>query len=75
MDRGTVMAGFSESTEYKGLSANRVYVTMVYMGMLRRGPDQGGFDFWVNYLNGGSSGQTLISGFLAAPEYRSRFLP
>jgi hypothetical protein len=73
--RGQVMLAFSESAEYLGTSYNMVYVTMMYVGMLRRAPEQGGFDFWVNYLATGNSGLNLINGFLAAPEYRARFLP
>jgi hypothetical protein len=73
--RGQVMLAFSESPEYRGTSNNMVYVTMMYVGMLRRAPEQGGFDFWVNYLATGNSGLNLINGFLGAPEYRARFLP
>jgi Domain of unknown function (DUF4214)/Putative Ig domain/Ig-like domain from next to BRCA1 gene/Matrixin len=73
--RGSVMLGFSESPEYKQASYNKVYVTMIYVGMLRRAPEQGGFDFWVNQMNGGASGLGLIQGFLAAPEYHNRFMP
>jgi hypothetical protein len=75
MTRGQVMLGFSESAEYKQVSFNKVYVTMIYVGMLRRAPDQGGFDFWVGQLNGGASGLGLIQGFLTAAEYHNRFLP
>jgi hypothetical protein len=73
--RGQVMLGFSESDEYKAGSLDRVYVTMMYVGMLRRAPDQGGFDFWVGYKGQGNSGLALINGFLASPEYHARFLP
>ena len=73
--RGQVMAGFSESPEYRSVSANKVYVVQIYVGMLRRSPDQGGFDYWVNQLNLGASGLNLIQGFLNATEYRTRFLP
>ncbi len=75
MTRGAMMIGFSESAEYKAAIASEVYVTMMYVGMLRRAPDTGGFNFWVGYIDGGQSGQALINGFLAAPEYRNRFLP
>ena len=73
--RGEMMIGFSESAEYQSAIFNETYVTMMYVGMLKREPDSGGFAFWVNYLDTGNSGQTLINGFLAAPEYRNRFLP
>ncbi len=75
LTRGQVMLGFSESPEYKQASYNKVYVTMIYVGMLRRSPDQSGFDFWSNGMNGGTSGLNLIQGFLSAPEYHTRFLP
>ncbi len=38
-------------------------------------PDQAGFNYWVAQLGGGSSALNLINGFLAAGEYRARFLP
>jgi hypothetical protein len=75
MTRGEVMLAFSEGDEYRARSDSLVYVTMMYAGMLRREPDQAGFDFWVNYRNAGNSGQTLINGFLGSAEYRARFLP
>jgi hypothetical protein len=71
--RGQVMIGFSESPEYEGLTSYEVYVTMMYIGMLRRSPDEGGFNFWVNYLGSGNSGLALIDGFLNSQEYAARF--
>jgi len=75
LTRGQVMLSFSESAEYIQRSYNQVYVTMMYVGMLRRSPDQAGFDFWVGWLAGGNSGLSLIGGFVTAPEYHDRFLP
>lgn len=72
--RGQVMTGFSESPEYRAVISNEVAVTMIYMGMLRRGPDPGGFNHWVDYVDRGNSGLDLINGFLASAEYRARFL-
>ena len=74
MTRGQVMMGFSESAEFIASSRNRVYVTMIYVGMLRRAPDQGGFDYWVNYIGSGNR-LLLIDGFISSPEYRGRFMP
>ncbi len=73
--RGQVMAGFSESDEYKARSGNWVYVVQMYVGMLRRSPEQAGFDYWVNQMNQGTSGLQLIQGFLDSLEYHKRFLP
>jgi hypothetical protein len=75
MTRGQVMLGFSESAEYRETSDSQVYVTMMYIGMLRRAPDAGGFSYWVQYRDAGNSGLALIDGFLASPEYHGRFLP
>ncbi len=73
--RGAVLVGFSESPEYQQQSAIDVYVTMMYVGMLRRAPEMAGFDFWKAYMQSGNPGLALILGFLQAPEYRNRFLP
>ncbi len=73
--RGPVMLAFSEAEEYRALSANDIFVTMTYLGMLQRAPDSGGYAYWVNYLDAGSSGLALINSFLGAAEYRQRFLP
>jgi hypothetical protein len=73
--RGQVMLGFSESPEYKASSFNKVYVTQMYVGMLRRSPEQEGFDYWVHQMELGQSGLNLINGFLVAPEYHGRFMP
>jgi alpha-tubulin suppressor-like RCC1 family protein len=72
--RGAMLTNFSESAEYRARINNSVYVTMMYVGMLRRGPDQGGFDFWRGQMDGGRSGRDLIDLFIPAPEYRARFL-
>ena len=69
------MVGFSESNEYQTKMYEEIYVTMTYMGLLRRAPDQGGFDYWVNRMDGGGSGLGLINGFLASAEYANRFEP
>ena len=61
--------------EYRAAIENEVFVTMIYLGMLRRAPDPAGFAFWVGYMDGGNSRLALIESTLAAPEYRLRFLP
>jgi hypothetical protein len=74
MTRGQMMVQFSESPEYLGRIGDSVYVTMIYVGMLRRAPDQGGFDYWVGQKRAGS-GIALIDSFLASTEYQKRFMP
>ena len=75
LTRGQVMLNFSESAENLTVSFTKVFVVQIYIGMLRRSPDQGGFDFWIGQLNSGRSRLDLISSFLASSEYRQRFLP
>jgi hypothetical protein len=73
--RGEMMVAFSESPEYRGLIGAEVYVTMMYVGMLRRAPDAPGFAQWVGYLEQGNPSLSLINLFLGSAEYRNRFLP
>jgi parallel beta-helix repeat protein len=73
--RGVMLAQFSESPEYRARVASQVYVTAIYVALLRRAPDMSGFDFWRQQIDGGRSGRDLITLFLAAAEYRGRFLP
>ena len=75
MSRGQVMLAFSESAEFRPIINAEVYVTMLYVGMLRRSPDTNGFNFWVGRIDAGNSARALIESFLAAEEYRRRFLP
>jgi len=71
--RGTVMASFSESQENITLTESNIRVISFYYGMLRRAPDQSGYDFWVNELKIGKSPNDLINGFITSAEYQQRF--
>jgi hypothetical protein len=74
--RGQVLLGFSESPEYQAALFNEVYVTMMYVAMLRRSPEPGGFNGWLAYLDTpGNTPLAMIDGFYLAAEYRARFLP
>lgn len=75
MTRGQVMLAFSESSENVTKSVNKVKVTMLYVALLRRSPDQSSFNSAVTAMNGGVSFLDLITGFLNSTEYRKRFLP
>jgi Domain of unknown function (DUF4214) len=68
MGRGALMTGFSESAEYKALTKSKIDVTMVYAAMLRRAPDQGGFDYWTT-----RDRSEFVRGIIASPEYGARF--
>jgi len=72
MTRGEVMTGFSESAENQQTTLAQIRVIAFYYGMLRRAPDQGGFDFWVAKLNDGEQPNELINGFISSSEYQGR---
>jgi Domain of unknown function (DUF4214) len=74
--RGQVLVGFSDSPEYQASSANQVFVTMMYAGMLRRTPEPNGFNGWVSGMNAATYSRTqVINGFFLSTEYHGRFLP
>jgi hypothetical protein len=76
MSRGQVLLGFSESPEYQAAQFNQVYVTMMYVGMLRRSPEPTGYNGWLAYLNTpGNTPLAMINGFYLSTEYHNRFLP
>lgn len=54
---------------------NQAFVLMEYFGYLRRDPDQGGFDFWLNVLDNREPGnfRGMVCSFLSSTEYQHRF--
>jgi len=73
LDRGGVMVNFSESPEYRAATAAWNDVVQLYIGLLRRSPDQAAIDFWVPAIRGGRSLADLAGTILASGEYRGRF--
>lgn len=67
-------ADLSSTNEAKIRLQGRVQVAMTYVGLLARGPDQAGWDFWVARVESGTPTQRLIELFLNTPEYRNRVL-
>jgi hypothetical protein len=56
--------------------AVNAFVAAQYYGYLRRTPDTGGFNNWVNYLTAHPSDfRTMVNGFMNSVEYRLRFGP
>ncbi len=74
LTRGQMMLTFSESNEFQAQVNSRVYVVMIYAGMLRRESDLAGRNFWIDVVNRGQAPLDIINSFLVAPEYRARFL-
>lgn len=75
LTRGQMMIGFSESAEYRGMTSSEITVTLLYLGMLQRAPEEDGFNYWIGVLDSGVSAAGLIDNFLQSAEYYQRFLP
>jgi len=52
---------------------NSEFVRLCYVLYLKRDPDPGGFNVWLNQLNQDNDYNRVISGFLTSTEYRARF--
>ena len=70
--RGMAMVEHAESQEYKDKMSSEVQIVAYYFSLLRRAPDQGGFDYWLDRLNKGDSAKGLIADFLYSEEYQGR---
>jgi hypothetical protein len=81
--RITVARGFLESPEFKSnkpalnnpgtlAEYNQEYVRQCYLVFLRREPDSGGYNAWLNYINQTGDYNTLVHGFIYSGEYVAR---
>jgi hypothetical protein len=73
--RAQVLLDVIEISEFKTREYNPAFVLMEYFGYLRRDPDQGGFDFWLNILNNREPNnyRSMICAFITSAEYQQRF--
>lgn len=67
-NRGEVMVGFSESTEYVRANKARTDVLITYFGLLHRLPEASDVAFW-----SARSNASLVSALFGSLEYHSRF--
>jgi hypothetical protein len=72
--RAAWFADLSGSDWAVGRLRGPVQVAMTYIGLLDRGPDQEGWDYWVARVAAGTRTQRLIDLFLASSEYSDRVL-
>ncbi|HYP02134.1 MAG TPA: S8 family serine peptidase [Pyrinomonadaceae bacterium] len=74
LTRAQVVRAIADSDEVFALEYNRAYVAMQYFGYLRRDPDAGGFNAWLNYLQANpTDDRTMVRGFANSQEYQLRF--
>ena len=73
--RGEALAGFAQSSEYQELMREEVSVTLFYVGLLGRTPDQSGYEHWLHVLNNQGDVLGAIDAFVQSQEYHDRFLP
>lgn len=71
--RGKLASGYAEGSIGADRLAPEVTVAMVYLGMLGRSPDSGGWKYWVPKARTGST-DGLVTGFQRSSEYRTRVL-
>jgi hypothetical protein len=74
--RAGVLRKIADNPEFVRREFNPAFVMTQYFGYLRREPDLGGFDFWVNKLNqfnGDFVRAEMVKAFIASGEYRERF--
>jgi hypothetical protein len=71
--RGTLASGYAEGTIGAGRLSTEVTVAMVYLGMLGRAPDPGGWSYWVPKARATNT-DALVIGFQRSNEYKNRVL-
>ncbi|HEX8072602.1 MAG TPA: Calx-beta domain-containing protein [Pyrinomonadaceae bacterium] len=74
LTRAQVMRAVVQSREVEAAEYDRAFVATQYYGYLRRTPEEGGYNSWLNYLNAHPSEfRTMVNGFVNSYEYRLRF--
>ncbi len=74
--RASVLRKVAENPGLVQREFRRAFVMMQYFGYLRRQPDSGGFDFWLNKLDqfgGNFINAEMVKAFITSNEYRERF--
>ena len=73
--RAAVVRSLADNATFKQSQYNKAFVLTEYFAYLRRDPDQGGYDFWLNVLNNGDAGnyRGMVCSFITSEEYQRRF--
>jgi subtilisin family serine protease len=76
LSRAAVLRQIAENDGFTRVKLNGMFVMMEYFGYLRRDPDEAGYRFWLDKLDGfgGNFEQAeMVKAFIVSEEYRSRF--
>jgi subtilisin family serine protease len=74
MTRAQVLRAIADSDQVSQAEFNPAFVAMQYFGYLRRDPDTGGYNNWLQTINADPSNfRAMVNGFINSPEYRLRF--
>jgi len=76
MTRAEALREIVENEGFRQVKLNQMFVMMEYFGYLRRDPDEGGYQFWLDKLNhfdGNFERAEMVKAFIVSDEYRSRF--
>ena len=76
--RAAIVNSIADHASFVKTQATRAFVLMYYFGYLRRAPDDGAYNFWLNILNAEVAANTaaypaLVCAFINSVEYQSRF--
>jgi uncharacterized delta-60 repeat protein len=73
--RAFVVRAAVDSAAFTNAEFNPSFVLMQYFGYLRRDPDPGGYQFWLDVLNNRVPGnfQGMVCAFITSAEYQRRF--
>jgi DNA-binding beta-propeller fold protein YncE len=73
--RAQVLRAVIDRQDFRGREYNPSFVLMQYFGYLRRNPEPGGYDFWLNVLDNKLPGnyRGMVCAFITSAEYQDRF--
>ena len=65
----------AENQTFRAAEYNKAFVLMEYFGYLRRDPDEGGYQFWLDILDNRvpNNYRSMVCAFLTSAEYQQRF--
>ncbi len=76
--RAAVLRAVADNQTFIQAEYNKAFVQMQYFGFLKRNPDDGGYQFWLNVVNNSvpndpSGYRSMVCAFITSREYQERF--